>query len=49
VLVVAGEIATGFAWPMPAVSLVERFGRRRAWTEPEGCIAEVVAAHVHER
>ena len=43
-LVVAGEIEPGTACPVPVVSLVERFGRERAWADPEGCVAEAVEA-----
>jgi glycerate kinase len=44
-LVVTGEIA-GVECPVPAISLVERFGRRRAWAEPAVCISEAVAEHL---
>jgi glycerate 2-kinase len=43
VLVVAGEIEPGLACPAPTISLVERFGRRRALAEPAECIADAVA------
>jgi glycerate 2-kinase len=42
VLVVAGEIAPGTA-RVPAISLSERFGRSRAFAEPDACITEIVA------
>jgi glycerate kinase len=42
-LVVTGEIAAGTECPVPAISLVEVFGRRRAWAEPGECVAEAVA------
>ncbi len=42
-LVVAGEIAPGTHSPVPAVSLIGRFGRKRAFGEPAACIAEAVA------
>ena len=41
--VVAGETEPGLACSAPAISLVERFGRRRALAEPADCIAEAVA------
>jgi glycerate 2-kinase len=44
-LVVAGEIAPGTR-PVPAVSLLERFGRSRAFAEPGACIAEAVAGAI---
>src|SRR5579875_1459197 len=46
-LVVAGEVAAGT--DVPAVSLVERCGRRRALAEPAACLAEVVAASLAGR
>jgi glycerate kinase len=39
--VVAGEIRTEM--PVPAISLVERFGRKRAWSDPGGCVAAAAA------
>jgi glycerate kinase len=51
ILVVVGEVV----WeaegppPVPAVSLVERFGRERALADPLGCIGEVVAERLAER
>jgi glycerate kinase len=45
-LVVAGEIEAGTRCPVPAVSLVERFGYERAFAEPAGCIAEAVAGYL---
>ena len=44
VLVVVGEAFD--ASPVPTVSLVERFGRDRAFTDTLACIEEAVAAHV---
>ncbi len=41
-LVVAGEVEPGTECPAAVVSLVERFGRERAWADPEGCIAKAV-------
>ena len=43
VLVIAGSIDRGTACPVPAVSLVERFGVDRAFAEPRACVAEIVA------
>jgi glycerate kinase len=40
--VVAGAVRT-HPPGLRAVSLVERFGARRSWSEPEACIAEAVA------
>ena len=45
-LVVAGEIAPGTSCPVPAVSLIERFGRKRAFADPAACIAEAAAAAI---
>ena len=45
-LVVVGEVADGTHSPAPLVSLVEQFGRARAWSDPAGCIAEAVARHL---
>ena len=45
-LVIAGEIEPGTRCPVDSVSLVERFGRARAWAEPVACIAEAVAAYL---
>jgi hypothetical protein len=42
-LVVAGEIEEGTECPVRATSLVARFGRDRAWSDPTGCIADAVA------
>jgi glycerate kinase len=39
--VVAGQIQTGV--PVPAISLVERYGRKRAWGDPAGCVADAAA------
>jgi glycerate kinase len=41
-IVVAGEIAAGTAFT-PAVSLVERFGRDRAYADAAGCVSEAAA------
>ncbi|HEY4347368.1 MAG TPA: glycerate kinase [Gaiellaceae bacterium] len=46
VLVIAGEIAAGTVCPVPAVSLIERFGRDEAWSRTTGCVSDVVAAYV---
>jgi glycerate kinase len=42
-VIIAGEIEPGLALPVPAYSLVERFGRDRAYAEPAACIAELAA------
>jgi glycerate 2-kinase len=42
-LVVAGEIEDALDCPSPAVSLVARYGRDRAWEDPAGCIADAAA------
>jgi len=44
VLVVVGEAFD--ASPVPTVSLVERFGRRRAFDDTLACVAEAVSAHL---
>lgn len=44
-LVVAGEIAPETA-SVPAISLIERFGRARAFAEPADCIAEALAGAI---
>ena len=44
VLAVAGEVFDEADAKMPTVSLVERFGRDRALTNPTWCIEEAVAA-----
>lgn len=41
-IVVAGSLAPSTARRVRALSLVERFGAERAWTEPSACIAELV-------
>ena len=46
-LVLAGEVAANS--PIRAVSLVERYGPERAFTEPAGCLAELVAATLAAR
>jgi len=43
-LVVVGEADPGL--PVPAVSLVERFGRERATADTLACVEEVVAEHL---
>jgi glycerate 2-kinase len=47
VLVVAGEVFGD--QPVPAVSLVERFGRERSLADPAGCVAEVVGDELKRR
>jgi len=42
-VVIAGEIEAGLVPPVPAYSLVERFGRDRAYAEAEACVAELAA------
>jgi hypothetical protein len=42
-VVVTGEVEPGTTAPVTVLSLVERFGRRRAWSEPADCIAAAVA------
>ncbi len=44
VLVVVGEAYADS--PVPTVSLVDRFGRERAFTDTVGCIEEAVAEHL---
>ena len=39
-VVVAGQIVPGTGVPVPAVSLVERFGEERAWHDTASCVAE---------
>ncbi len=46
VLVVAGEVDDGVETALPAVSLVGRFGSRRAHTDAVACIEAVVAEHL---
>jgi glycerate kinase len=41
--VVAGRIASGIEMPVPAISLVERFGEERAWSDAAECVAEAAA------
>ncbi|MDP9389417.1 MAG: glycerate kinase [Actinomycetota bacterium] len=45
-LVVVGE-AFGHS-PVPTVSLVERFGRERAFADPLGCVEEAVAEYLRQ-
>jgi glycerate kinase len=42
-IVVAGEVEGGLDAGVPAASLVERYGRGRAWAEPAACLAEAAA------
>ena len=42
-VVIAGDIQPGLLAPVPAYSLVERFGPDRAYAEPEACVAELAA------
>ena len=42
-LVVAGQIPDGTAAAVPAISLVERFGRKRAYLETAACVREAAA------
>jgi glycerate kinase len=49
VLVVAGDVEATVAERLTSVSLVGRFGRRRAWAEPESCITEAVAGFLADR
>ena len=44
VLVVVGEAFD--SGPVPAVSLVERFGRTRAFEDTLACVEEAVSAHL---
>ncbi|MBO0731106.1 MAG: glycerate kinase [Acidimicrobiaceae bacterium] len=46
-LIVAGEVVA--EPPLPACSLVERFGRDRAMADPAGCVEEVVATELTGR
>jgi glycerate kinase len=41
--VVAGRIASGTEVPVPAISLVGRFGKERAWNDTAECVAEAAA------
>jgi len=43
VVVIAGEIEPGLATPVPAFSLVDRYGRDRAFAGAAACIAELAA------
>ncbi|MCU1452460.1 MAG: Glycerate kinase [Acidimicrobiales bacterium] len=49
VLVVAGEVFDGVDDRLDAVSLVERYGRERAMTDPLPCITEIVAERLADR
>jgi glycerate kinase len=42
-VVIAGEIERGLQAPVPALSLFERFGRRRAYAEAGACVTELAA------
>ncbi|MGZ4461489.1 MAG: glycerate kinase family protein [Gaiellaceae bacterium] len=46
VLVIAGDVEAGVRERVQSVSLRERFGERRAWTETACCIEEAAAALV---
>jgi glycerate 2-kinase len=48
-LVVAGEVEAGTICPVPVASLIGRFGHERAWSDPEGCVAEAVEAMLTDR
>jgi glycerate kinase len=41
--IVAGRIADGIDVPVPAISLVERFGEERAWSDAAACVADAAA------
>src|SRR5262249_33560384 len=43
VVVIAGEIAPGLSPPVPAYSLVERYGRDRAYADAAACLAELAS------
>ena len=46
-LAVAGNVdGRAGAPPVPVLSLTERFGADRAWTEPAACVEEAVAEHL---
>jgi glycerate 2-kinase len=49
VLAVAGEVFDGCGDRLPAVSLVERFGRERAVGDTEACITDAVEAWLRAR
>jgi glycerate 2-kinase len=42
-VVIAGALEPGLAAPVPAYSLVERFGLNRAYAEAEACVTELAA------
>ena len=42
-VVIAGEIEPGLSAPVPAYSLVERYGKSRAYADAASCIAELAA------
>jgi glycerate kinase len=42
-VVIAGEVEPGLVTPVPVYSLVERFGRDRAYAEAEACVAALAA------
>jgi glycerate kinase len=42
-VVIAGAVEHGLAVPVPAYSLVERFGKERAYAEAAACVAELAA------
>jgi glycerate kinase len=49
VLIIAGEIEPGLSPPVPAYSLVERYGKERAYAEAAACIAELAAEATDRR
>jgi glycerate kinase len=49
VVAIVGEVDEGTAPPMPVISLVERYGTERSFSEPLACVTEVVAAEVANR
>ena len=49
VVAVVGTVDDEVAAPMPVISLVERFGAERSFSEPLACLTEVAAAVVAER
>jgi glycerate 2-kinase len=44
--VVAGDLPTDLGPAVQVVSLVDRFGRQRAWSDVAGCVEEVVRTHL---
>lgn len=49
VVAIAGSVDESVAPPMPVVSLVDRYGADRSFTEPLACLTEVAAAEVADR